>query len=336
MPNHLAGQSSPYLLQHVDNPVDWYPWGKEALEQAGREDKPIFLSIGYSACHWCHVMESESFTDADTADFLNEHFISIKVDREERPDLDSVYMDAVSALTGSGGWPLSVWLTPEGAPFHGGTYFPDRPRFGMPSFRQVLEAISKAWLHRRQELEASAQRIVQHMRKSDRGEGTHAEGATQSEGGVSPSLFGDPSGPRLLHERALRTITASFDPIDGGWGQAPKFPQPVLIDYLLVRQALEPDSRLWAQIEKTLDSMASGGIYDQLGGGFHRYSTDGEWLVPHFEKMLYDNALLARTYLHAWQLSGRERYRLGDRGDTGIPSARHETCRRCLLQFRGC
>ena len=294
MPNHLAGESSPYLLQHVDNPVDWYPWGKEALERAAREDKPIFLSIGYSACHWCHVMERESFTDATTAELLNRHFISIKVDREERPDLDAIYMDAVSALTGGGGWPLSVWLTPEGAPFYGGTYFPERARYGMPSFKQVLQALAEAWAGRREELEGAAGRLVESMRDSSRRPAHRADDSSQA---------------AILHGRTLKTISSSFDPVHGGWGSAPKFPQPVLIDHLLTRQALEPDPAMWTQIEKTLDAMAAGGIFDHLGGGFHRYSTDDEWLVPHFEKMLYDNALLARSYLHAWQLSGKERYR---------------------------
>ena len=300
--------------------MDWYPWGSEALERAKHEDKPIFLSVGYSACHWCHVMEKESFTDPETAELLNSHFVSIKVDREERPDLDAIYMDAVSALTGGGGWPLSVWLTPDGAPFYGGTYFPDRPRFGMPSFGQILQGVAKAWTDSRQELEASAQRVVEHMRRAD-AQG-HDEAPTTAQdarfAAADELSLDDTTESRPLEdsrlvtaiqEQALSLIDASFDPEQGGWGDAPKFPQPVLIDLLLTHQALQPDDALWLQIETTLDHMAAGGIYDHLGGGFHRYSTDGEWLVPHFEKMLYDNALLAATYLHAWQLSGKNRYR---------------------------
>ncbi len=302
MPNHLAGESSPYLLQHVDNPVDWYPWGEEALARAASEDKPIFLSIGYSACHWCHVMERESFTDDATAELLNRHFVSIKVDREERPDLDSIYMDAVAAMTGGGGWPLNVWLTPQGAPFYGGTYFPDRARYGMPSFRQVLAALAQTWETRRDELLEHATRLVEHMATA-----SAAETRSSTLVGLSPEEAGTRS--TALHERALAGISATFDPVDGGWGQAPKFPQPVLIEYLLAQHALAPKPSLWAQVEKTLDAMAEGGIYDHLGGGFHRYSTDDEWLVPHFEKMLYDNAQLARCYLHAWQSCGAERYR---------------------------
>jgi uncharacterized protein YyaL (SSP411 family) len=302
MPNHLAGESSPYLLQHADNPVDWYPWGKEALERAKAEDKPIFLSIGYSACHWCHVMERESFSDEATAELLNRHFISVKVDREERPDLDTIYMDAVVAMTGGGGWPLSVWLTPEGAPFYGGTYFPDRARYGVPSFRQVLTALAQAWDTRRDDLLEHATRLVDHLV-------TASEPVHRSSFSAAPSGEGSATDVATLHERALAGISATFDPVEGGWGPAPKFPQPALIEYLLTWHALVPTPALWAQVEKTLDAMAAGGIYDHLGGGFHRYSTDNEWLVPHFEKMLYDNAQLARCYLRAWQSCGTDRYR---------------------------
>jgi uncharacterized protein YyaL (SSP411 family) len=290
MANHLADQSSPYLLQHADNPVDWYPWGEEALEKARREDKPIFLSIGYSACHWCHVMERESFEDKEVADLLNENFVSIKVDREERPDLDSIYIRAVSALTGQGGWPLNVWLTPAGAPFFGGTYFPDEPRYGMASFKQVVRAVGEAWRSRRAELEAAA-------------------------GGVVSTLLREQSlstsSSDSVHSAALESLNRSFDPRHGGWGHAPKFPQPMLLEYLLMRlqSGLVADAGVHEQVERTLQAMARGGICDHLGGGFHRYSTDDRWLVPHFEKMLYDNAQLSRCYVHAWQLLGNDMYR---------------------------
>ena len=290
MPNHLTGQTSPYLLQHASNSVDWYPWGSEAFERARAEDKPVFLSIGYSACHWCHVMERESFTDPETARLLNDRFVSIKVDREERPDLDAIYMQAVTALTGRGGWPLSVWLTPEGAPFYGGTYFPPTPRFGMASFRQVLDALARVWRERRDELQSAAEELRRHLSEED--SGSHP----------------GPSGRSTLIA-ADHGLHRSFDPAYGGWGEAPKFPQPLVLEYLLARQAVMPEARLQVQVERTLDAMAAGGIYDQLGGGFHRYSTDERWLVPHFEKMLYDNAQLARCYLHAWQLIGKNRYR---------------------------
>ncbi len=290
MPNYLSGESSPYLLQHADNPVDWYPWGEKALERARREDKPIFLSIGYSACHWCHVMERESFTDRRTADYLNRHFINIKVDREERPDLDALYMQAVTSMTGRGGWPLSVWLTPEGAPFYGGTYYPPSPRFGMPSFLQVLEAITSAWSGRRGDIVQTAARLLEHLGRENEGP--------------------DPKAPQpqLLDEVTDR-LRDSFDPLYGGWGEAPKFPQPMVLDFLLAQQTVSPRPDLASHIGLTLDAMAAGGMYDHLGGGFHRYSTDDRWLVPHFEKMLYDNAQLARCYLHAWLLLGNPHYR---------------------------
>ncbi len=298
MANHLAGETSPYLLHHADNPVDWYPWGPEALSRARDEDKPIFLSIGYSACHWCHVMERESFTDPETAVFLNDHFISIKVDREERPDLDAIYMEAVTALTGRGGWPLSAWLTADGVPFYGGTYFPKSPRFGMPSFRQVLEKLVEAWETRRGELDQAAATMRAHL-VSDQGQPD--ERGPAGAGAATPGQ---------IIERALRSLQASFDPVNGGWGGAPKFPQPSVLEALLARLTLGSRPELQVMIETTLDAMAAGGIYDQLGGGFHRYSTDERWLVPHFEKMLYDNAQLARCYLHAWQLFGKPRYRM--------------------------
>ncbi len=294
MPNHLAAESSPYLLQHADNPVDWYPWGPEALARAQAEDVPIFLSIGYSACHWCHVMERESFVDPSTAELLNAHFVCIKVDREERPDLDSIYMQAVVTLTGRGGWPLSVWLDPNTVPFYGGTYFPPAPRPGTPSFRQVLTAIAGAWTDRRDELRQGAASILKQLQQEQTAPGQDGSRA---------------ESPQLMLTEADRSLHASFDPIYGGWGEAPKFPQPLVLDYLLFRQALlgkaQPEPEIWS----TLDAMAAGGIYDHLGGGFHRYAVDERWLVPHFEKMLYDNAQLARCYLHAWQLTGRPRYR---------------------------
>ncbi len=293
MPNRLANETSPYLLQHATNPVDWYPWGPEALARAHDQDKPIFLSIGYSSCHWCHVMERESFTDPTTAAYLNEHFVSIKVDREERPDLDAIYMKAVTALTGRGGWPLSAWLTPDGVPFYGGTYYPGTPRFGMPSFRQILEALVEMWEERREELHQAVERMQSHL---DRDETTSLA-----------SVPARPYGETIA--RALRAIDGAYDPVNSGWGDAPKFPQPLVLDALLAHQIVKPQPELKLQIESTLDAMAAGGMYDHLGGGFHRYATDDAWLVPHFEKTLYDNAQLARTYLHAWQLTGRPRYR---------------------------
>ena len=291
MPNRLAGETSPYLLQHAHNPVDWFPWGPDALARAKLLDRPIFLSIGYAACHWCHVMERESFEDETTAAFLNGRFVSIKVDREERPDLDQVYMAAVQAMTGGGGWPMSVFLTPEGRPFYGGTYFPDEPRHGMPSFLQVLEGVDRAWREQRSEVQGAGQRLVEALAAQNRVEG----------------LAGDPT-PELL-EAAVAGIEASFDARNGGWGSAPKFPQPMTIEFLLRRAVATGDARPLAIARRSLDAMADGGVRDQLGGGFHRYSTDAEWLVPHFEQMLYDNAQLARVYVHAWALTGDARYR---------------------------
>ena len=291
MTNHLSGESSPYLLQHAANPVDWYPWGPEALQKARAEDKPIFLSIGYSACHWCHVMERESFEDEGIAAYLGEHFVSIKVDREERPDLDAVYMEAMQALTGQGGWPLSAWLTPDGDPFFGGTYFPPISRGGRPSFRQILEAVAEAWSGRRADLAATAEAVRDHLRRDTAATTTPA------------------ADYEAILDQADRELHGSIDRRDGGWGGAPKFPQPMVLEYLLARQTVKPQARLELDIEVTLDAMAAGGMYDHLGGGFHRYSTDGYWLVPHFEKMLYDNAQLARCYLHAWQHLDKPRYR---------------------------
>jgi uncharacterized protein YyaL (SSP411 family) len=293
MPNHLANETSPYLLQHADNPVDWYPWGPEALQKAGNEDKPIFLSIGYSACHWCHVMAHESFEDEGVAAILNERFVSIKVDREERPDLDRIYMGAVQAMTGSGGWPMSVFLSPNGTPFYGGTYFPPTPRQGMPSFTQLLLAVASAWQTKRQDLLDGGERIVAAIEQ-------------QSALGRE-STSGEPSQETL--DAAVRNLEQRFDARYGGWGSAPKFPQPMTIEFLLRYHHSTGDARALAMVTQTLDAMARGGMYDQLGGGFHRYSTDARWLVPHFEKMLYDNAQLARVYLHAWQVTGNAFYR---------------------------
>ncbi len=282
--NRLADATSPYLLQHADNPVDWYPWGEEALARARKEDKPILLSIGYAACHWCHVMEHESFEDEETARVMNELFVNIKVDREERPDLDAVYMDAVVALTGHGGWPMTVFLTPEGEPFLGGTYFPPEPRHGMPAFRQVLAAVSDAYRERRGDVAQQAAALLDAVRRSTE---------------LQPST--DPLTEALLSE-AVRGLRRQFDPDWGGFGGAPKFPPASVLELLMRRGELE-------MVTTTLDGMAAGGMYDLVGGGFHRYSVDNQWLVPHFEKMLYDNALLVPVYLHGWLLTGNERYR---------------------------
>src|SRR5262245_10119507 len=289
--NRLANETSPYLLQHAHNPVDWFPWGPDALTRARLLDRPIFLSIGYAACHWCHVMERESFEDASTAAFLNERFVAIKVDREERPDLDQVYMAAVQAMTGGGGWPMSVFLTPEGRPFYGGTYYPDEPRHGMPSFRQVLEGVDRAWREQRTEVESAGTRLVQGL----------------VDQGRLPATAEEPSAELLGN--AATAIEASFDVANGGWGSAPKFPQPMTIEFLLRRFVATGDPRPLVVARRSLDAMAAGGIHDQLGGGFHRYSTASRWLVPHFEQMLYDNAQLARVYVHAWQVTREPRYR---------------------------
>ena len=290
--NRLAGETSPYLLQHAHNPVDWFPWGQDALARAALLDRPIFLSIGYAACHWCHVMERESFEDQPTADALNAGFVAIKVDREERPDLDQLYMGAVQAMTGGGGWPMSVFLTPEGRPFYGGTYFPDTPRHGLPSFRQVLDGVRAAWTTQRTELEASAARMVEALVAS---QALGGDGATAASGALP--------GPEVL-DGATAGIVGSFDRVNGGWGRAPKFPQAMTIEFLLRRHVATGDPAALDVALRSLAAMAAGGIHDQLGGGFHRYATDARWLVPHFEQMLYDNAQLARVYAHAWALTG--------------------------------
>jgi uncharacterized protein YyaL (SSP411 family) len=291
MANRLAQETSPYLLQHKDNPVDWHPWGPEALALAKEEDKPILLSIGYSACHWCHVMEHESFEDPGTAAYMNEHFVPIKVDREERPDIDSIYMQAVQAMMGHGGWPLTVFLDPEGVPFFGGTYFPPEPRQGMPSFRAVMEGVIDAWENRRGEIRSAAARTVQGLEATTR--------LPQSQEILSP---------RILDE-AERALYPQYDPVNGGFGSAPKFPPASTLEFLMRRMYDRPDDPKPREIVvRTLDRMARGGMYDQVGGGFARYSVDAHWLIPHFEKMLYDNALLARAYLHGWQLTGERRF----------------------------
>ena len=289
--NRLASETSPYLLQHADNPVDWYPWGDEAFARARDEDRPILLSVGYAACHWCHVMEHESFEDDDTARLMNDHFVPVKVDREERPDVDGLYMDAVVAMTGHGGWPMTVFLTPDGRPFYGGTYFPPEPRHGLPSFEQVLQAVSEAYRSRRHDLEQQADVLVDAIRQASE---------------RPPS--GEPLTSGLL-SGVVPALRRAFDPRDGGFGPAPKFPPASTIELLLRLHAATGDDEALSMAHLTLDRMAEGGMYDLLGGGFHRYSVDAHWLVPHFEKMLYDNALLASAYLQAWVVTGDERYR---------------------------
>jgi len=282
--NRLSGETSPYLLQHAENPVDWLPWGDEALARAREQDKPILLSIGYAACHWCHVMAHESFEDEETAALMNERFVCVKVDREERPDVDGIYMDAVVAMTGHGGWPLTVFLTPEGEPFLGGTYFPPEPRHGLPAFRQVLVSVSELYRERPEDVAQRAQVLVEALEQA-----------------ASSAPSGEPLTESLLFD-AVRRLEELHDPEWGGFGRAPKFPPASALELLLRRG--EPELAV-----RTLDAMAAGGMYDLVGGGFHRYSVDDRWLVPHFEKMLYDNALLVPAYLHGWLVTGRERYR---------------------------
>ncbi|MDR3634159.1 MAG: thioredoxin domain-containing protein [Isosphaeraceae bacterium] len=284
--NRLAEETSPYLLQHAHNPVDWYPWGEEALLRARSEGKPIFLSIGYSACHWCHVMERESFENPAIARTMNDHFINIKVDREERPDLDQIYMSAVQAMTEHGGWPMSVFLTPDLKPFFGGTYYPPDDSRGMPGFPRVLLSVHRAWQERRDEIEAHAGQMVEHLNAL-----THLP---EGQGGLSERLI----------EQAARQLERSFDPAHGGFGSAPKFPHAMDLRLLLRHFARKGDAHALHVVRHTLDKMARGGLYDHLGGGFARYSTDDRWLVPHFEKMLYDNALLTSAYLEAYQVTG--------------------------------
>jgi len=289
MSNRLIDENSPYLLQHANNPVEWYPWGDEALALARENNRPIFLSIGYAACHWCHVMAHESFEDPEIAALLNQHFVSIKVDREERPDIDSIYMSAIVAITGQGGWPLSVFLTPDGRPFYGGTYFPPQRRYQMPSFREVLLAVHRAWTTDRDKLVQSSQQITDHIRQSQYANNIDLEIKSET------------------LEKAALALTQAYDWKFGGWGGAPKFPQSMAIDFLL-RRASQGDQMGLDIARHALDAMARGGMYDVVGGGFARYSTDNQWRVPHFEKMLYDNALLSQVYLHGYLLTRDPKY----------------------------
>ena len=320
--NRLAAETSPYLLQHAQNPVDWYPWGSEALARAVVADRPIFLSIGYAACHWCHVMERESFEDEETAAALNAGFVAIKVDREERPDLDAVYMAALQSMTGGGGWPMSLFLTPDGRPFYGGTYFPREPRHGLPSFRKILMAVRRSWSERRAEVDARADQLVDKLRLRSAAPAEDSEAMSRPMRLPSPASASDveaeavlPSGLPSNYQQsgaitaAIERIVDEFDFEHGGWAGPPRFPQPAVIDLLLRHARVVPNDRVLRTATRALDAMADGGIHDQVGGGFHRYATDTNWLVPHFEKMLYDNAQLARVYLHAYQLTGERRYR---------------------------
>jgi hypothetical protein len=287
VPNRLAGATSPYLLQHQDNPVDWWQWGEDAFAAARERDVPVLLSVGYAACHWCHVMAHESFEDAEVAAYLNERFVAVKVDREERPDVDAVYMEATQALTGHGGWPMTVFTTPDGRPFYCGTYFPPQPRHGMPSFRQLLESVSRTWTERRDEVLAAGQRIV---------DGLAGHGLA---GGDGPPTADD-------LDVAVRSLAAAYDAGRGGFGGAPKFPPSMVLEQLLRHHARTGDDHALAMARRTCEAMARGGMYDQLGGGFARYSVDDAWVVPHFEKMLYDNALLLRVYTHLWRSTGSD------------------------------
>ncbi|MFM7062154.1 MAG: thioredoxin domain-containing protein [Actinomycetes bacterium] len=290
MTNRLADETSPYLRQHAENPVDWFPWGEEAFELARTTDRPVLLSVGYSSCHWCHVMAHESFEDEATARTMNEWFVNVKVDREERPDVDAVYMEATQAMTGRGGWPMTVFMTPDGEPFFCGTYFPPERRHGTPGFAELLAAVHDAWTSQREELLGQAERLAEHVRRP------------------VPAAEGDEVPGVDVLDRAAEGLLAAYDESWGGFGRAPKFPQAMGIDHLLRHHLRTGSAASLDAAVGSLDAMAAGGIYDHLGGGFSRYSVDGQWLVPHFEKMLYDNALLARTYLHAWQITGEDRF----------------------------
>ncbi len=290
-PNRLINEKSPYLLQHAYNPVDWYPWGEEAFSKAKTENKPIFLSIGYSSCHWCHVMAHESFEDEDVAKFLNENFVSVKVDREERPDVDEVYMKAVMSMTGSGGWPLTIFLTPNLEPFFGGTYFPLTPKYGMPSFINVAKGISGSWKTERKRIVESAAQMKNTLQEMY-------------------DVKKDPNsnvGESVIDE-CYANLATSFDREYGGFGESPKFPTPSNLFFLTRYSTSKPSKMALTMVTKTIDAMMAGGIYDQVGGGFHRYSTDRYWLVPHFEKMLYDNALLSQVYSEAYLITRKEEY----------------------------
>ncbi|MFF0005881.1 thioredoxin domain-containing protein [Streptomyces tibetensis] len=288
MPNRLAHETSPYLLQHADNPVDWWPWSEEAFEEARKRNVPVLLSVGYSSCHWCHVMAHESFEDQETAEYLNTHYVSVKVDREERPDVDAVYMEAVQAATGQGGWPMTVFLTPDAEPFYFGTYFPPAPRQGMPSFRQVLQGVHQAWDERRDEVNEVAGKIVRDLAGR---EISYGDARTPGEEELAQALLG---------------LTREYDPQRGGFGGAPKFPPSMVLEFLLRHHARTGAEGALQMAQDTCERMARGGMYDQLGGGFARYSVDRDWVVPHFEKMLYDNALLCRVYAHLWRSTGSE------------------------------
>lgn len=292
MANRLINETSPYLLQHANNPVNWFPWGPEALELAQKNDIPILLSVGYSACHWCHVMERESFMDVGIANLMNSNFICIKVDREERPDIDSIYMMAVQALTGHGGWPMTVFLTSETEPFYGGTYFPPEDRGGMPGFPKVLETMARIYRENREDVGRTAQQLINRIEQF----------SLSGEGSIHPSTVD-------IRSQAFRILAKQFDPEHGGLGTQPKFPQPMNYEFILRYYQNSQDPEALEIVETTLDNMSNGGIYDQIGGGFHRYSTDGSWLVPHFEKMLYDNALLVKLYLHAYQVTRKSSYK---------------------------
>ena len=293
--NKLIGETSPYLLQHAHNPVNWFPWGEEALNLAKRENKPILVSIGYSACHWCHVMERESFENEETAGIMNKHFINIKIDREERPDLDHIYMDAVQAMTGSGGWPLNVFLTPDAKPFYGGTYFPPGRAFNRPSWQEVLEGVKVAFTEKRNEIDAQAENLTEHLTQAN------------SFGVSAPSEVDFFTNEKT--REVLENIMKNADKVWGGFGRAPKFPQSFIIQYLLRFSFGNENKEALDQALLSIDKMIDGGIYDQVGGGFARYSTDTEWLVPHFEKMLYDNALLISIISEAYQLTQNKRYK---------------------------
>jgi uncharacterized protein YyaL (SSP411 family) len=291
--NRLIDETSPYLLQHAHNPVDWYPWGPEALTKSREENKPILLSVGYAACHWCHRLSEESFEDETTAALMNDLYVNIKVDREERPDLDTIYMEAVQALTGHGGWPMTVFLTPECIPFYGGTYYPPEPRHGMPAFRDILQGVAQAYRERPDDVAHNATQIRERLQTS------FSFGSDPAEADLNDGIL----------DEAVQRLFANFDRLHGGFGQAPKFPQGMVLDFLLRQYTRTGSGTALTMAETTLEKMARGGMYDQLGGGFHRYSVDDRWLVPHFEKMLYDNAILVPVYLHAYQLTGKDLYR---------------------------